>query len=88
MAGDGNAEDEPTFVENLKYASKLFAEVSFKIWLLKLTLNVQHGILCVIEPLNPRNFPHYFLNSYEQAKRIIENANEPNLKILYVSLCL
>lgn len=29
MAGDGNAEDEPTFVENLKYASKLFAEVSF-----------------------------------------------------------
>lgn len=29
MAGDGNANDEPTFVENIKYASKLLAEVSF-----------------------------------------------------------
>lgn len=38
----------------------------------------------MIEPLNQHDFPHYFLNSYEQARRIIETSGEPNLKILYV----
>jgi len=68
MAGNGSAEDESTYIQNLKYACRLFAE---------------RNILCVIEPLNRQDFPLYLLNSYDQAKRIVEQADEPNLKILY-----
>ncbi|KAI6213240.1 putative hydroxypyruvate isomerase [Aphelenchoides besseyi] len=69
MAGDGNpTTDEEIYVENLRSACRKMAK---------------HDILCVIEPLNSHNFPNYFLRSYDQAKSIVNQLNEPNLKILF-----
>lgn len=40
----------------------------------------EHNITCVIEPLSIRKF--YYLRCYSQAKSILEQLNQPNLKIL------
>ena len=56
------------FKANLKYACENAAE---------------HGLNILIEPLNPRSNPGYFLNSSDMAADIIQNLNLPNLKLMF-----
>lgn len=39
------------------------------------------GITLLVEPINTRDIPGYFLNYQAQARRIIEAVGEPNLKL-------
>ena len=57
-----------TFVANLKYAAPRLAE---------------HGILLLIEPINTRDIPGFFLSTTAQALDIMQEANEPNLYLQY-----
>lgn len=41
------------------------------------------GMTALIEPLNPRDAPGYFLNRQEQAAEIIEALGRPELKIMF-----
>jgi 2-dehydrotetronate isomerase len=41
------------------------------------------GILLLIEPINPRDRPHYFLNRVEHAADIIGKVGAPNLRIQF-----
>ncbi|MEM9776552.1 MAG: TIM barrel protein [Chloroflexota bacterium] len=56
------------FKANLKYAYEKAAE---------------HGINILIEPLNPRSNPGYFLNKSGMAADIIADLNLPNLKLMF-----
>jgi len=42
-----------------------------------------HGIDVVIEPINPRNMPGYFLNDFAFAREVIDELNIPNLKLQF-----
>ena len=65
-AGQEAAAAERTYIENLRYAAdRLAAE--------NLTL--------VIEPINTRDIPGYFLNTTSQAMAIIEQVGRANLKL-------
>lgn len=55
-----------TFVENLKYAAARCA---------------QHGLDVLIEPINQRDMPGYFLTHQAQAHAILEEVGAPNLAI-------
>jgi hydroxypyruvate isomerase len=57
-----------TFVANLKYAAPRLAE---------------HGIKLLIEPINTRDIPGFFLSTSAQALDIMQEANEPNLYLQY-----
>ena len=59
---------ERTYIANLTRAADLAHE---------------HGITLLIEPLNPRDRPDYFLNRVEQAAGIIAKIGRPNVKIQY-----
>ncbi|MES2537843.1 MAG: 2-oxo-tetronate isomerase [Pseudomonadota bacterium] len=41
----------------------------------------KHGLLLLIEPINGRDMPGYFLNSQAQAHALREEAGEPNVKV-------
>lgn len=41
------------------------------------------GIDVVIEPINPRNVPGYFLNNVDQAHRLVKELARPNLKLQF-----
>ena len=43
----------------------------------------RHEITILIEPLNPYDAPGYFLNHTEQAKDIIDQVGEANLKLMF-----
>jgi hydroxypyruvate isomerase len=69
IVADGErAQAEKTFVANLKRAADLAAAKN-------LTL--------LLEPINPRNAPGYFLNGLEQAADIIANVGKPNVKLQF-----
>ncbi|VDK60869.1 unnamed protein product [Anisakis simplex] len=70
MAGLAEVNDETrrTYVENIRYASQLFAK---------------NDIICLIEPINEISIPGYFLHSYQQALEIIKEINESNLKLMF-----
>lgn len=55
-----------TYVANLRYAARRVAE---------------HGITLLIEPINTRDMPGYFLNYQQQAGDIVAEVGEPNLKV-------
>ncbi|WP_019140457.1 2-oxo-tetronate isomerase [Noviherbaspirillum massiliense] len=55
-----------TYVENLKFAC---AEAA------------QHALTVLIEPINTRDMPGYFLNTQAQAHAIREEVGAPNLKV-------
>ena len=55
-----------TFIDNLGLAAKKLA---------------QHRLTLVIEPINTRDVPGYFLNYQAQAHAIREEVGEPNLKV-------
>ncbi|MBU6456191.1 MAG: hydroxypyruvate isomerase family protein [Bradyrhizobium sp.] len=42
-----------------------------------------HGLDVVIEPINPRNVPGYFLNDFTFARDLINELNIPNLKLQF-----
>jgi len=41
------------------------------------------GVTLLIEPLNPIDFPNYFVHTTRQAMKIIEAVDHPNLKLQY-----
>ena len=57
-----------TFLENLRYACAQARP---------------HGIVILIEPLNPHDAPGYFLNTAVQAAAIIEELNLPALRLMF-----
>jgi hydroxypyruvate isomerase len=57
-----------TFVENLRFAADLLAGSSINL---------------LIEPINTRDIPGFFLHSTRQARAILLDVNSPNLKIQY-----
>lgn len=60
------AEYHAIYVANLRYAARELAK---------------HGITLLIEPINGRDMPGYFLSSQAQAHAIREEVGEPNLKV-------
>lgn len=62
------AASEIAFVSNLAFACEI-AESA--------------GLIVLVEPLNTRDVPGYFLKGTDQARQIIEKVARPNLRILY-----
>jgi len=56
----------PTYHHNLRWAAELAA---------------QQGVEVLIEPLNTRDTPRYFLNRQDHAHEILDAVNAPNLKV-------
>ena len=57
-----------TFVENLRYAAAAFAK---------------EGVTLVMEPINPRTVPGFYLNTTKQSLDIIRAVGAGNLKLQY-----
>jgi hydroxypyruvate isomerase len=57
---------QPTYVENLKWAAALAAK---------------QGVDLLIEPINTRDIPRFFLNRQDHAHEIIDQVGAPNLKV-------
>jgi len=55
-----------TYVANLKHAAEALG---------------RHGLTLVIEPINTRDIPGFFLNTQAEARAVIEAVGAPNLKI-------
>jgi hydroxypyruvate isomerase len=55
-----------TYIENLRYAC---------------TAAARHGIAVLMEPINTRDIPGYFLNTQAEAHAIREEIGAPNLKV-------
>ncbi|MCK8779352.1 TIM barrel protein [Rhizobium sp. NTR19] len=69
MAGRASGEAaRETFIANLQFACELAAEP---------------GIMILIEPLNHRDVPGYFLQTCEQALEVIEAVGRPNIKLMF-----
>ncbi len=72
MAGDvaaaGRAAARETYLENLAWAAEQAATC---------------GITLVIEPLNARDRPDYFLQRSDQAVELLQVLRRPNVKLLY-----
>jgi hydroxypyruvate isomerase len=54
------------YLRNLRFAAERLAE---------------HGITALIEPINTRDMPGYFLNRQDHAHEIIADVHHPNLKV-------
>ena len=65
-AGADRAAHGAVYVENLRHAARALA---------------RHGRTLVIEPINPRDMPGYFLNTQAEAHAVREAVGEPNLKV-------
>src|SRR6266404_2065093 len=71
MAGIANRSDRKAveaFYKSLAWAAEFFAP---------------HGLDVVIEPINPRNVPGYFLNDFGFARDLIRELQIPNLKLQF-----
>ena len=71
MAGIANRSDPKAvaaFRKSVAYAAEFFAP---------------HGLDVVIEPINPRNVPGYFLNDFVFARDLINELKIPNLKLQF-----
>jgi hydroxypyruvate isomerase len=66
-AGADPAECRAVYLDNLRHAAAVLAP---------------HGIVAVIEPINQRDMPGYFLATQAQAHAIREEAGVTNLKVL------
>ena len=64
-AGDRSAA-ERVYIANLQYAAERLA---------------REGITVIIEPINNRDIPGYFLNTTTQAMSLIERVGHPNLEL-------
>lgn len=67
-AGTDPAEAEAAFIRNVRYACAAFAP---------------HGIRVLIEPINTRDMPGYFLTTPEQAAAIIQRVGAENLSMQF-----
>lgn len=65
-AGHTHASNHSTYVNNLKWAAALAAK---------------QGLDVLIEPINTRDIPGFYLNRQDQAHSIIEEVGAPNLKV-------
>jgi hydroxypyruvate isomerase len=65
-AGASREQHREVFISNLRYAARELG---------------RHGITLLIEPINPRDMPGYFLNSQADAHAICAAVGEPNLKV-------
>ena len=65
-AGADREVHRATFIDNLGLAARQLA---------------REGLTLVIEPINTRDMPGYFLNTQAQAHAIREEVGEPNLKV-------
>jgi hydroxypyruvate isomerase len=63
---DDRRQFESTYLANLELAARRAAE---------------HGITVLIEPINSRSIPGYYLNYQRDGRRIIEQVGAPNLKL-------
>ena len=71
MAGIADRNDRhavEAFYKSVAYAAEFFAP---------------HGLDVVIEPINPRNVPGYFLNDFGFARDLIRELKIPNLKLQF-----
>lgn len=69
MAGCATGrEAEEVFVENLNHA---------------VSLSASSGVMLLIEPLNPKDAPGYFLDGIARAENIISTLATPNLKLVF-----
>jgi hydroxypyruvate isomerase len=66
--GQDTAHHEAVYLQNLAYAAEQAAP---------------HGITIVIEPINRRDMPGYFLNRQDEAQAICRDVGAPNLKVLF-----
>ena len=64
--GADKQECESVYLSNLKYAARQLAD---------------YGINLMIEPINHRDMPGYFLHTQEQAHILREKSGEPNVKV-------
>jgi len=64
--GADRARHRATFIDNLKYAAAATAEI---------------GITLLMEPINTRDIPGYFLNTQADAHALREEVGAPNLKV-------
>ncbi len=55
-----------TFVANLRWAAQTAAG---------------HGVQVLIEPINPRDMPGYYLNRQDVAHQVLADVGEPNVKV-------
>ncbi len=60
------AECRDTFIRNLRYACERLAP---------------HGITLLVEPINTRDMPGYFLNYQREAHALLAEVDAPNLKV-------
>ena len=65
-AGADRNKHRAVYVENLRYAAQALAK---------------HGLVLLIEPINTRDIPRYFLNTQEDAHAVREEVGEANLKV-------
>src|SRR5258708_26623184 len=68
IADRGNAKAVEAFYKSVAWAAEFFAP---------------HGLDVVIEPINPRNVPGYFLNDFSFARDLINELKIPNLKLQF-----
>ncbi len=66
VSADGRAAMQRTYVANLRHAARVLAP---------------HGITLLIEPINTRDMPGYFLNYQQAAHDVAAEVGEPNLKV-------
>jgi 2-dehydrotetronate isomerase len=64
--GSDRGEAERVYVANLRYAAERLAT---------------EGITVIIEPINNRDIPGYFLNTTRQAMAVIDRVGHPNLQL-------
>lgn len=67
-AGLDRARCEALFIDNLRYAADRFAEL---------------GVTVVLEPLNDRDMPGYFVAHQRQMVELIERIDRPNVKLQF-----
>jgi hydroxypyruvate isomerase len=65
-AGADRGHCRSVYIENLRYAARELA---------------RHGRTVLIEPINTRDMPGYFLNSQTEAHAICKETGEPNVKV-------
>jgi hydroxypyruvate isomerase len=64
--GHTHASNRPTYISNLRWATNLAAKYGFDV---------------LIEPINTRDIPSFYLNRQDQAHNIIEEVGASNLKV-------
>ena len=65
-AGADRARHRALYIENVRFAAQEMAK---------------HGRILVIEPINPRDIPGYFLNTQAEGHAICQEIGQPNLKV-------